>query len=396
MLYYVENRVWPLFATINDFIEQTVTLNTDFYQIGPLPLKVKQIKSHIDNYGDTSSDLAIAFPENAVAKIATALESRYCLGLKKIQMIVTNYGFISLASYYEAGNHADFSFLETNGMNIVDEFDTEGLFGLVESLIDQLVDRKVLQKSSVAHFGAPLFVDDRCISAEGYLYNQHIIARQENASVFETIGDFSQMDEGIRVSQGWSLFFWELKQEDILTGFEDMVSIDTLCLSESCLYNNAQRCYIFIIDKVIKGDQRCKPESLRNFFLNNNLHFQKIRLIERDLTEAQSNYVHLYREKSKLDEKYSLYKDGESYIRYSVDGLESSLAERSNRIIQLILAILTCLTLYSIVNDIHSFIVSDELIIHRFVEQSGKSAMLAVVTLLIFVLMYVFQNSLKK
>lgn len=402
MIYYVENRVWYLEAhlTLQDKEDVLVAeLKKRRNQLWENIQVVFKSNAFDEQYANSEKFLEVTIVgSNLNLFQEKLLNLSPSLDIQSIILRILPFGFLNITSIFEVRPSElaiDPRELERQGMRASEVLDS--LKPELDYFIDVLCENHVLEESKEYHFGVPklLRVADLHNELESYLYNQHLFLFSEDdfleinskADLVESVFAY----EGCRVRTKWAFNYW-LIPDDIANEksfasdggatITRLLSMDTMGLSESVIYDNAVFCYTGFLDLLsrLKG---LKSSLIRNIINRTNFRLQKIRLYRRNMTIEQNSYIRHYALTADFDRRRMLLDRAEKSLFFAVEGLEAEESERISRHIQYVMLFFTGMTCYSLGNDILSILRSSgvpENNLHSF-----PTIVLEIITLIILI-----------
>ena len=90
---------------------------------------------------------------------------------------------------------------------------------------------------------------------------------------------------------------------------------------------------------------------------------------------------------SNISTKYNYFKDTTDNLKFIIEGVQFEKSQTSNRIIQIILATFTGLSLYSVITDVINLLVMNQINLESNIPT--KSIILSLATVIIFLFLYI-------
>lgn len=163
--------------------------------------------------------------------------------------------------------------------------------------------------------------------------------------------------------QGNYFLLW-IGSDDILN--QTILKINTLICFERSIYKLSQLLAPLLL-KNIQSTKIMISQKYRNIYNHLNILLLNNKNIERHFPNEERTYINFYNNLAGLKERYSFYKDTEQTLRFAIQGVEVENDQKNNRIIQIILALFTGLTLISVIADFFTFLNFQDLINHKFI-----------------------------
>lgn len=267
-------------------------------------------------------------------------------------------GCVDVITVYEVDDDVAPSEIEALGDIMTERADA--LLPRLERLIERLGAAGLVSSSSMGRLGVPLLLEQAGLHASSgaYTYNQHVF--YTGAAAFEAAAtEMAEMKhgthrfqyEGRSIVMSWALSLWHVDERPRAADVQSLLTAGTLGLMESATTDNATACHAAFLELTTR---RTRPSAaaVRSVQVAHDLQLVRLAQLRRNLEDRQQRYFHVYAEQGQLAEKHAVLRRAEEALRFAIEGLERESAEHGQRRIQIILAVLTSLTLYSVGNDV--------------------------------------------
>lgn len=373
MIKYLENRIWSLNSKIintetneqeiNDLLNQHLA-NGWFASEG---LLFSYTPNPVGNYSFRQTELTLEFSTSCLLKFQQLLDEKEIpLLLTSFQMLVNTFGFLNIIPIYDFKGTiqlGNISAVEEAGDAAAEIIDS--LFDEISTVVDALHAIGIIQKSSFYHFGLPSGIEKYGVHTkdDSYNYLAHIFYFDKQKELSQTIKHY-QTEENRMTYEDHSfypvfpMYYWEMGKNTVDKELIKLISIDSYLLCETVAINNALHVYNSFLD-VLNQNKEVDSNHLRKIFNYNTWLIQSLRLFNPNFTIHQFRFMKMYRQNSDIATKYELLKDAEQSLTFAIEGIEVSRTQKSERVMQFILALFTALTLYSVITDVFALITSD-------------------------------------
>ncbi len=241
-------------------------------------------------------------------------------------------------------------------------------------------------------FGQPHFLVERgmCDASESYIFTYHTFcgSADEAAALREAwgYGDSSLSLEGNRTWQRFGHYVW------LTAGTPDPELMHRLSFAsvaaawETLVFDNGANCYKNLL-QLVRDDIVFDHTLMRRCINRDNLLLQQVSLSVRELTAEQLALTVRARREFESASREALFLKGQQALKYAIDGVDTRVQTRSSHMVEIILSILTAMSVYSVANDIYALITTgEEVISFHFVSTLlFAAATLVVAVLLVFV-----------
>jgi hypothetical protein len=366
----IESRYWVLNARLTANIPDQAQLQAALAGFKGVLLSEQDlfldiVRHPLDNYTEVTSILRIRISEAVVA----GMGEKYCsqwegLTLSGIYFYLNDLEILCCYAVFSLRGNVVIKNLEEEGMGLVDILSS--LQPDMEALFRLLADQKIIQVQEDFLFGVPLLLRKANLHTpdSSYLYNWHVFAPATGEMVQQTVRDYGLEQSWIsyaggKVYTGWALDIWELP--DLSGDPEELIGhvfIDSVSGSESVMYDNSIFCFTGFLDMIIRCEE-VDSYQLRQICNISHLALQRIKLWKRNLSVEQQGFLERSRSVMMLDQKKADFDTAEETLMKAVEGLEVKQAQKSGRVIELVLSFFTALSLYSVANDFYSIMITD-------------------------------------
>lgn len=242
-------------------------------------------------------------------------------------------------------------------------------------LILQFLDtlKPYLSSRNDFSFGQPILLQRLrlCDPSDSYVYTTHIFSSNPD-SISELralyhIADrplsFSNLNHQqhceINVWQRFGKHLWLLPQTPDVTTMHSLSFANIVAVWEVLIYDtgaiNYKNFLRLIIDK-----QEFDHSIMRATVNRDNLRLQEVGIAKRELSTEQSDFTMQSREQFSSASRKALFDKGQEMLRYAIDGVDTSKQSKSNKTVEIILSVLTAMSVYSVVNDGFTLVTNKE------------------------------------
>lgn len=373
MIKYLENRIWSLNAMIintktdENQINKQLQLRLPTGLFGGEHILFSFTQNPLGNYSLRQTELTIELTPSGLSAFQTLLDEREIpMKITSFQMIINTFGFLNIVPVYQYSGKVgkqNLSAIEAAGDASAELVDT--LFEEFSTVVDALHNLGLLQKSTFYHFGIPSGIEKYGVHTkdDSYNYLAHIFFFKEEELLNRTIQHYQSEDckmtfEEHNLYPVFPMYYWQIEESVSDDGLIRLTSIDSYMICETVAVNNALHVYNSFLD-VLNQNKEVDSNHLRKIFNYNTWLIQSLRLFNPNFTLHQFRFMKMYRQNSDIIAKYDLLKDAEASLTFAIEGIEVSRTQKSERIMQFILALFTALTLYSVITDVFSLITSN-------------------------------------
>jgi hypothetical protein len=308
-------------------------------------------------------------------------------------------GYVDVITVYEVDDDVSLQEIEALGDIMTERADE--LLPRLERLIERLEAAGLVSPSPMGRLGVPPMLERAGLheSSGAYTYNQHVFYTR--AEAFEAAAtEMAEMKDGSRRFQyegrplvmSWALSLWHVDERPRAAELQSLLTAATLGLMESATIDNATACHAAFLQLTTR---RTRPSAaaVRSVQVEHDLQLVRLALLRRNLEDRQQRYVQAYAEQGRLAEKHAVLRRAEESLRFAIEGIERESTEHGQRRTQIILAVLTSLTLYSVGNDVLGILSHPGLAVPTLI--SVPTLGLLAITAIVLVCVWIFRRYLR-
>lgn len=355
MIKYIEHRVWFLGHVINkNGLKKSINYNFNIYSQSSDKIVYKEMNLDL------------------VAKLSS-IYSLYEIKCEKIKYQFLNNGCISIIIEYSVDNHNSI-FLENYDFLGGEKFieTSSKLFERLEELIDKEFSDLITLNSNMKWGVSNLLIkklNDKLnydeLNFNSVLYTQNFVYTESDSKIFEEeINNFLDTkisNEYFDIFIDWGKKFIKLKNEDKFS--IDFLDSELVYLSKKVMIISQLNIFTHLSKKILYDEDlrnKISVEDLELLVSSYRTLFQTNELISQDFDEFTNKINQIYFKTDDFKDLIALKKDSEVTLIQLAKYSESKRTEKFNKILQGILTIIAILTIYSVINDIASFLPIEE------------------------------------
>lgn len=356
MFDYVENRVLCLGGVLHG-IPSTAALDEALVAAGlDAVLEASVIDGPVHERSQRQRAIAFTLKEAARARACDVIRNHTSkMTLTHARLRIIPPGYANLIMIYAVDDDVPIERVEELG-DVMAELADAGLPDLGR-LVAELQAAGLVSETALGRLGVPVSLERQHLhhAEQAYTYNQHVFFSQPEAfaaAVTHLADDaprFEYRDHMIAMS--WAISLWKVESPLSAEAIVDLLMVNTFGLMESTTLDNATNCTAAFLGLAARGTLPDAKEA-RAVHVEHELLLTTLALWRRNLEDRPRRYLEIHAAQSYFPDKHALLRRSEETLRFAVEGLERELAGRSQRLTQLILAVLTTMTLYSVGNDI--------------------------------------------
>jgi len=390
MIKCVQNRVWMTNHTWGD---QSILKSLDS-QVHPY-FKATYKQLHIRS--DDEDVIDVTFSKQILEKFQSTLSMRKkSVKFDDIRLYLNDLGYLNLTIIFVYMKEFMFDDVE-KAINVCVKETINDHLSIFESLLDWLADLQAIVKSSTYHFGVPNILLEHQMHrrVRSYLFNNHYFFIDED----ERFQKFKQQatPHHIYIDQPVKLFtindsqwFWSLTKADATKDMMDyLLYPNFLALTESQVYSNSMFCYTAYLNLLTRGIN-LDISDVRKIINQNHLKLLKVKMLRPMLSHYQITHIE-HHHQFMIEKKFTTYQSALNYLDYALNGKDVEANQKSNRLIQSILAFFSLLTVYSVVTDIFMLITHQD----GQTLNNVTSIIIGVVTLILIIIFYIIRYDKK-
>lgn len=374
MIKYVEHRIW--------------FLGHMFSRDG---LK-KSINYNFNVYGQSNDKIIFEEDNSEIINNLNNIYLEYDLECKKVKFSFLNNGCISIISEYEINLSEKSKFFLKNYDNVGgNEFikNSKIIFNRLEELIKNDFSSLIILNSNMK-WGIPnLLLDEEFslndLNINSVMYTQNFIYTKIEEEIFKNEKEHLSIvnEEKFNVFIDWGKRFWEIENEE---EFDiNLLDSEITYLSKKVMIISQLNIFTFLSQRILYNEElrnKISVEDLELLIASYRTLFQVNELISQDFDEFTNKLASKYfNTDDNINELILSKNDSEITLVQLAKYSESKKFEKFNNIMQGILTTIAILTIYSVVNDIASFLpIEDEKPI-----QNLRMTILIVITSIIFI-----------
>lgn len=288
--------------------------------------------------------------------------------LFSLKIKIFDNGLVNTLCYFDLFNCNDL-----NSLNI-EEYKLFSVINNIskdmEILFNSFIVNKYLIKTKYFYWGIPEFAKYNEITiASSYLYQcNYFIPDKElynkltlNIDLEERKFQYKDLNCCLLPSEAHLLWTGKFEKDRY-----DYLSIPFILTAESSVYSTALVIASFIL-RIINSKHSSLDNQFRHIFNYINEVLLSIRYTSFTKDFCDRNFSSFMLKFWDLKNGYELFKDTEQRLKYAIDSIEVKKNQNNNRFIQNILAVFTGLTMFSVLNDIFSFLSNDKLVESTFI-----------------------------
>lgn len=384
--YYLENRAYftllePTYAkpqeldkirsAISDLIKidrslafEAITFESDLFQV-----------SYDENYNkNISIDLS-----NCLIIKSKELNPTEC------KLTISSFGFINLFSKFKYLGETTVNELEKTVDLAIKDIDQ--LHSLISKILSILIEKDIIRISiQTKAKESTLFnlLENNCLINGHFILAEKLVQEMQIPSTRKE----NLLSTTCLVLPGAYIYLWSNNDFEILSKIR---GVDFYSLSESLFIKTAISIYSEMIDdsNLVLSDSKYFRE-VYNYLTR---IISKISLIEFDLSSEQRMYVQTHRTLSNIIHRNNLLNDIKNATQFIIEGIETDKNQKIGSKIQLILSVFAGITIYSVLNDIISFLNFESF--HKSPFLFAKYLILILISITIIGLIYIYKKRLK-
>lgn len=237
---------------------------------------------------------------------------------------------------------------------------------LLNQIVESLSQYLVIDKSY--YFGQPVeFVNRKiCNIAESYIYTYHLFSN-DKSKILEFIEAFDVKGTSIMVNgnEVWLNFanhIWRTNELPDSRIAHELSYADIPAAWEVLVYDVGAINYKNLL-KLITQNVKFDHSILRKMINRDNLMLQEICISKREQTLDQHKLTQMANNAYCCGDRGDLFYKCQNMIKYAIKGIEVKDQTQSSNVIEVILTVLTSMSVYSVVNDIYALITGKEEVI---------------------------------
>ncbi|MCT7575705.1 hypothetical protein N5U00_10230 [Aliarcobacter butzleri] len=355
MIKYIEHRVWFLGHIINkNGLKKSINYSFNVYSQSSDKIVYKEMNFDL------------------VAKLSN-IYSLYYINCEKIKYQFLNNGCVSIIIEYSLDNHNSI-FLKNYDYLAGEKFIeiSSILFERLEELIDKEFSDLITLNSNMKWGVSNLLIkklnnklnyDE--LNFNSVLYTQNFVYRESDSKIFEEeINNFLDTkisNEDFDIFIDWGKKFIKLKNEDKFS--IDFLDSELVYLSKKVMVISQLNIFTHLSQKILYDEDlrnKISVEDLELLVSSYRTLFQTNELISQDFDEFAKKINKKFFEVDNFKDLISLKKNSELTLIQLAKYSELKKTERFNKILQGTLTIIAVLTVYSVINDIASFLLLEE------------------------------------
>jgi len=311
----------------------------------------------------------------------------------KIKILET--GLINTIAVFNYKNNQEIEFVSAEAINLVN------IIYIIETelplLIDCFIQHKILSKNDFYYFAVPKFIENEEITvynSYSAIFNVFVC----DASYFQGIVDNYNLKD--KIYDYKDLKFVILPGNDVQVWYgkfdpkrSDYLNIDFITSTEENIYFKLIKTVQFAL-KYINLKHSALNIQFRLIFNYLNEIILSIKYLNHIIDMYDKQLFSILIKEKKISEQYKLYSDTEERIKFAIEGIEAKNKENNDRLIQNILALFTGLSLFSVINDIFSFLGNSNLFVNNLL--GFKIGLLSFAFLIITSVLYYINRKTKK
>lgn len=364
MLEYIENRIWFLGHIFNEKCSEFK--DSEIFQ----PL-------HFNNYSNGGEKLSFIFlniEEDETLKKFNEVYDEYGLECTQVVFTFLKNGCVNIITKYSISEDSNFlANYDSIGGNSFQK-NSDIIFEKLESLKQEEIQKNRIILNSNMTWGIPniLLSDKKPNDYDGFhlysvLYTQNIIFCDENKIGNIELVNLLREENKLLVNHDcdvfseWGIRLWKIKEN---TNFNiNLLDSEIVHLSKKVI-TIAELNFFTILSQKILYDDKLRDDlcvdSLEFLISSYRTFYQLNDLISQDFDEFTNNFNTLSFKKDSFSEYIDSKSVSETTLLQLAKHLESKRTEKSNQLVQFILAIIGILTVYSVITDVTSFLPIDD------------------------------------
>jgi len=347
--YYLENRAY--FALLEPTYFKPQELQKIRSAISDL-LKIDE--SNVYETITFESDLfTVSYDENYSKNISINLSN--CLVIKskelnptECKLTISSFGFINLFTKFEYFGKTTINELEKTVDLAIKEIDQ--LHSLISKILLILIKQDIVKISIRTNAEESILfnlLENNCLLNGHFILAEKLVQEMQIPSTRKE----SLLSTSCLVLPGAYIYLWSNNNIEIISKIR---GVDFYSLSESLFIKTAITIYSEMID--VSNLALSDSKYFREVYNYLTRIISKISLIEFDLSSEQRMYVQTHRTLSNISHRNSLLNHIKNATQFIIEGIETDKNQKIGNKIQLILSVFAGITVYSVLNDIISFL----------------------------------------
>lgn len=241
-------------------------------------------------------------------------------------------------------------------------------------------------------YGQPRLLVERgmCDASESYVFTYHTFSGEkdeiESLRLAHRCGGPAIVVDGNMVWQRFADYLWLTREAPEPELMHALSFASVAAAWEVLVFDNGANCYKNML-QMVTDDVDFDHSILRSTVNRDNLLLQKVGISVRELTSEQNALTVRSRTEFGAAAREALYRSGQEALKYAIDGVDSKARSRSSHMVEIILSILTAMSVYSVVNDIYTLITCGEEVITFHFLSTSLFALATLVMVVMLVMM---------
>lgn len=311
--------------------------------------------------------LSLKFNDNALQSFLQGLELGECK-IESVNMYIGFCGILTMELFGDLQNHGDYKAAAENYENAMIAIANflPGKLGEIGQIIQSLSGYLTIDNSY--SFGQPLsFVEKGiCDPAESYIYTYHLFVNDaKEAEEYHEVMGFRGDPIGVEGNEVWLNYashLWRTKDLPDENLAHELSYADNSAAWEVLVYDVGAINYKNLL-KQITQNKKCDCSILREMINRDNLMIQEICLSKREQTSEHHKLTMRAIDEYDGIPRGELFYKCQDMVKYAIDGMEAKEQAKSSSIIEVVLTVLTSMSVYSVVNDIYTLVTGREEVI---------------------------------